>query len=319
MTPEEYKAAKSAMYKKYKAGEITNYAYIQWKKKNDPAKQAQNGAVSAPGGKGGTGAGGAKGAANGADPGQQAADAAVEKLEKELKKVYRSAAKDMQATLKEFTDKFQKQLAEKQAAVLSGDMTQAQLAAWVNSQHQMKKILDEKIDQCSGVLLNANQKAMGMINGETLHVFAENANWQSYQLTQDTKVNLMFSVYDEKSVKRLIREKPELIPRKTVNGKKDKAWNQKQIAAAVTQAIIQGESIPKLAGRIAAQTGETNRKAMLRPVFGHFLFRKDQTGVRLFLSQVLGKRHGGVGRGRENIGLLPRGSFDAQPRKQPSP
>jgi len=198
------------------------------------------------------------------DPGLAATTAADDKLAKELKQIYTQAQKELTATLKEFTDQFQKQLAEKQAAVLSGDMTHAELVAWVNSQHQMKKILDEKIDQCSGVLLNANQKAMGMINGETLHVFAENANWQSYQLTQDTKVNLMFSVYDERSVKRLIKEKPELIPRKVVNGKKDKAWNQKIIANAVTQAIIQGESIPKLARRIAVQTGETNKKAMIR-------------------------------------------------------
>lgn len=198
------------------------------------------------------------------DPGLAATTAADDKLAKELKQIYAQAQKELTDTLKEFTDQFQKQLAEKQAAVLNGDMTHAELIAWINSQQQMKKIMDEKIDQCSGVLLNANQKAMGMINGETLHVFAENANWQSYQLTQDTKVDLMFSVYDEKSVKRLIKEKPELIPRKVVNGKKDKAWNQKIIANAVTQAIIQGESIPKLARRIAMQTGETNKKAMIR-------------------------------------------------------
>ena len=38
MTQDEYNKAKSEMYQKYKAGQITNYAYIQWKKQNDPAK-----------------------------------------------------------------------------------------------------------------------------------------------------------------------------------------------------------------------------------------------------------------------------------------
>ena len=265
MTPEEYKAAKSAMYQKYKAGEITNYAYIQWKKKNDPSLQATGGAVSAPKAKAGTSAGTGNAAAKaGTDPGQKAADEAVAKLEKELKKVYGQASKEMQAQLKKFTDKFNKELTEMQEKVYAGEITQADLKAWINSQHQMKKALEQKIDQCTGVMLNANQKAMSMINNETLNVFAENANWQSYQLTQDTKADLMFSVYDENTVKKLIQDKPELLPRKVVNGKKDKAWNQKKIANAVTQSVIQGESIPKLARRIAAETGETNMNAMMR-------------------------------------------------------
>ena len=199
-----------------------------------------------------------------ADPGQQAADDAVLKLEKEMKKVYAAAAKEIKAQLKEFTDQFNDELTEKQEKVYAGEMTHAQLQAWINSQHQMKKILEQKIDQCTGVMLNANQKAMGMINGETVNVFAENANWQSYELSQNTKMNLMFSVYDEYTANKLLKDKPELLPRKTVNGKKDKAWNQKVIANSVLQAVIQGESIPKLAKRIAAQTGETNMNAMTR-------------------------------------------------------
>ena len=261
MTPEEYKAAKSAMYQKYKAGEITNYAYIQWKKKNDPALKGQNGVVSAASGKGGTSAGPGTGAP---DPGQQAADDAVLKLEKELKKVYGQAAKEMKATLQEMSKEYGDEYNQKLQDVQSGAITQAQFDSWAESQVKILETWQQKIDQCTGVMLNANQKAMGMVNGEMLGVFAENANWQSYQLTQDTKMNLMFSVYDEHTVEKLIRDKPELLPRKEVNGKKDKAWNRTKIANAVTQSILQGDSIPKLAKRIAVQTGETNMKAMTR-------------------------------------------------------
>ena len=251
MTHDEYIGLWEELNKQKKAGKISEAEYQAKGQKLDQLK-AQNASLET-----------AK-SAMGTDPGSKATTAADEKLAKELKKIYGEAQKELSAKLKEFTDQYGNDLQEKQAAVKNGEMTQAELQAWINGQHQMKKILEQKIDQCTGVLLDANQKAMGMINGETLHVFAENANYQSWQLTQDTKVDLMFSVYDEKTVKRLIREKPELLPRKVVNGKKDKAWNQKILANAVTQAIIQGESIPKLAGRIAAQTGETNKKAMLR-------------------------------------------------------
>ena len=198
------------------------------------------------------------------DPGQQAADDAVLKLEKELKKVYGAAAKEMKTTLSDMKDEYAKEYSEKLNDLQSGVITQAQFDAWAQAQVKNQKIWQDKIDQCTGVMLNANQKAMGMINGEMLGVFAENANWQSYQLTQDTKMNLMFSVYDEHTVEKLIKDKPELLPRKEVNGKKDKAWNRTKIANAVTQSILQGNSIPALAKRIAVQTGETNMKAMTR-------------------------------------------------------
>ena len=257
MTPEEYKKQKSAMYQKYKAGEITNYAYIQWKKKNDPALQGSGGASSAPA------KAKAQTPAPPADPGQKAADDAAAKLEKDLKKVYGEAAKEMQKQLDELIKKHGPEMKQLETEFINGTISAEDLK-WLQAKTLQKKILGQKIDQLTGTMLEANKKALGMISGEEVNVFAENANYQAYQLTQDTAMNLMFSVYDEKTAAKLLKEKPELLPRKEVNGKKDKAWNRKQIAGAVLQAVIQGESIPKLAKRIAVQTGETNMKAMTR-------------------------------------------------------
>ena len=305
MTQEEYKAAKSAMYQKYKAGEITNYAYIQWKKKNDPSLQGGGASVpsSAPPSTQGMSheeyiglwealnkkkkaglitpdeysALGAKldqakkdkktvqdiAKDIGCDPGTLATDESVLKLGKELKKVYGEASKEIQAELDAYLKKFGPEIHDLEAKFIDGTITEDELKH-LKLMTLQKNILNQKTDQLTGVVLNANQKAIKMINGEMLNVFAENANWQSYQLTQDTKMNLMFSVYDEHTAAKLLKDKPELLPRKEVKGKKDKAWNQKIIANAVLQGVIQGDSIPKLAKRIAVQTGETNMKAMTR-------------------------------------------------------
>lgn len=304
MTPEEYKKQKSAMYQKYKAGEITNYAYIQWKKKNDPA--LQGGAASAP-----SSAPSAQGMSHdeyigmwealnkkkkaglitpdehnalgdkldkayhdkktaseiekeiGCDPGTLATDDSIIKLGKEFKKVYGQAAKEIQAELDGYLKKFEPEIKDLEMKFIDGTITEDELKH-LKMLTLQKDILNQKADQIAGVMKNANQKALAMVNGEQLNVFAQNANWQSYQLTQDTKMNLSFSVYDENTVQKLIKDKPELLPRKEVNGKKDKAWNRKIIAGAVAQGVIQGDSIPKLARRIAMQTGETNMKAMTR-------------------------------------------------------
>lgn len=301
MTPEEYKKQKSAMYQKYKAGEITNYAYIQWKKKNNPELQsaAQTAPVTQTGmtheeyiglwealkKKKKTGlitqdeyhqlgvkldqAKKEKKTVQdiakviGCDPGTLATDESVLKLGKELKKIYGEAGAEIQAQLDEFLKKHGAELKDLEMKFIDGTITEDELKH-LKLMTLQKNILGQKADQIAGVMLHANKKALGMIQGEQLHVFAENANYQSWSISQDAKVSLMFSVYDEHTVKKLITVKPELLPRKIVDGKKDKAWNRKIIAGAVTQAVIQGDSIPKLARRIAAQTGETNMKAMMR-------------------------------------------------------
>ncbi len=199
----------------------------------------------------------------GCDPGTLATDQAIIDLGKEFKDIYGDASKEMQGKLNEFLKAYGPEMDELNKKVLDGTITVDEYEH-LKQMTLQKGILNQKVDQLTGVMLNANQKAMGLINGEQLHVFAENANWQSYQLTQDTKMNLSFSVYDEYTAERLIKDKPELLPSKEVNGKKDQAWNQKVIASAVAQAVIQGDSIPKLARRIAVQTGETNMKAMTR-------------------------------------------------------
>lgn len=200
----------------------------------------------------------------GLDQGAKATETAGEKLEKEIKKVYGAAAKEMQGQLDEWTQKFGKELKEYQAKVASGEMTQADFSAWLKSQTMLSKILDDKIDIATGTMLDANKVAIGMVNGSQVGVFAENANYQAYQITQDTGMNLAFTVYDTQTAKVLLKDKPELIPRKEVNGKKDKAWNKDKIAGAVARALIQGESIPKLARRIATETASTNMKSMIR-------------------------------------------------------
>lgn len=250
MTHEEYIGLWEALKKKQKTGLITQDEYHQLGVKLDQAKKEKKTVQDI-----------AK--VIGCDPGTLATDESVLKLGKELKKIYGEAGTEIRAQLDEFLKKHGAELKDLETKFINGTIDQDELNH-LKLMNLQKNILGQKADQIAGVMLHANKKALGMIQGEQLHVFAENANYQSWSISQDAKVSLMFSVYDEHTVKKLITAKPELLPRKIVDGKKDKAWNKKIIAGAVTQAVIQGDSIPKLARRIATQTGETNMKAMMR-------------------------------------------------------
>ena len=167
----------------------------------------------------------------GCDPGTLATDKAIIKLGKEISSVYQDASAEMSGKLTDFALKYGPQMKELEMKFINGTIDQDELKH-LKLLTLQKSILGQKMDQLTGVMLNANQKAAAMINGEQLAVFAENANYQSYQITQDAQMDLMFSIYDENTAEKLIKDKPELLPPKVVNGKKDKAWNQKQIAAA---------------------------------------------------------------------------------------
>lgn len=203
-------------------------------------------------------------AAVGLDPGSLAKEKAIDDLEAELKDVYGQAAKEMQKAWDDFSASYAERLNKKYQDYQDGKITKDEYDEWVKGQMAKSDQMLAQIDQLTGVVSNANKKALGMINGEQLGVFAENANWQAYKLTKDANMNLTFAIYDEHTVEKLIRDKPELLPRKQLNGKKDAAWNQDKIAKSMVQGILQGESIPKLARRVAIETAGTNMNAMVR-------------------------------------------------------
>jgi len=250
MTHEEYIGLWKDLQKKQKAGLITADEYKALGGKLDAAYANKKTVAEIQG-------------EIGLDPGTKATDQAILKLGKEFRQIYGQAASEMQKKLDDFMQKYGPEMKALELKFINGTIDQKELDR-LKALMVRQKGFQQKIDQLSGVMLNANKKAMAAVNGSMLGVFAENANWQSYQLTQDAGMDLMFTMYDEHTTEMLIQKNPELLPRKEVNEKKDVAWNRKQISGAVTQAILQGESIDKLAARVAKETGESNEKAMMR-------------------------------------------------------
>ena len=199
-----------------------------------------------------------------ADPGTAATDKAVATVETRLVKVYKQAQKELNQTLKDFEEKFAEKQKRMEQKLQNGEITEAEYKKWLQGQVFQSNLWKQKIDQVTGVLADANRQALHIVNNEKMGVFAENANYQAYQVTKDTGMNLSFSLYDKDTVGKLIRERPELMPRKQLDGKKDRAWNRTKVANAVSQGVIQGESIPEIAKRIARDTASENGSAMTR-------------------------------------------------------
>lgn len=196
--------------------------------------------------------------------GDKATASAEKRVQDRLVKIYSKARKDMMEQMKEFNARFAQKDQEKRARVKSGQMTQEEYDKWKRMQVLQSDIWRQKVEQATKTLEDANRQALRVINGEKMDVFAENANYEAYRLSKETGIGYGFSVYDKDTVGKLIREQPELMPPKVVNGKKDRAWNRTKISNAVTQSIIEGDSLPEMTERIARETAHENDAAMAR-------------------------------------------------------
>lgn len=198
------------------------------------------------------------------DYGSRFADKREKILDLRLQKVYREAQKDLEAQFDAFLKKHRAKGKEMWQQRIDGQIDEQEYSEWMRRQVFIGKEWQNKIDLMTDRLKHSNEEALAIVRDEQFNVFSENANYESYTIEKETRGGVSFEIYDKDTVARLVEKKPELLPRKTVKGKKDKAWNQGVIASAVTQAIVQGESIDKLAARLSRDTANTDMKAMAR-------------------------------------------------------
>lgn len=199
-----------------------------------------------------------------ADAGTRAADKAQAAIEAKLRRVYRQAQKEITEKLDAFVQAFNAADKAKRTELAAGKITKRQYDTWLNAQVFARKQWKDKVQSVTTTLLQANRQANDIVEGQRRAVFGENATYQAYRLEKGLNEDLSFTVYDSATVTRLLRDEPELLPHRIVNGAKDEAWNRRKIANAVTQGIIQGEGIPDIAHRIAKQTASSDMKAMTR-------------------------------------------------------
>lgn len=196
------------------------------------------------------------------DYGATYTDKEIAKLDKEIQSIYKEAEKDIQKKMDDFNAKYKVKEAKYQQKVTSGQMTQEDFDRWKKGQVFQGKQWQAKKDEILGVIHNSNAVATNMINGESIHVFAANANYMSYDLEHSEGVNFGFALYDSNTVTNLIKDNPQILPKWKIDKPKDYVWLQKKLNRSITQGIIQGESLEKIANRLSDKLVSTNQNKM---------------------------------------------------------
>ena len=185
-------------------------------------------------------------------------------LERRIRAVYEEAQGDLQKKLDAYIARFREKDARKRKDLADGKITQQQYDDWRQGAIFQGKAWRNRLQQVTDTLSDANEESLRLVRGEQLKGFADGMNHEQFVLEQNTGISVSFGIYDADMAGLLIREQPDLLPKKKLNRGKDGRWNRKAVTGSVLQGIIQGESIDDIARRIARDTAQQNSKAMIR-------------------------------------------------------
>lgn len=197
-----------------------------------------------------------------ADYGHKKTDKRLEALEKRVAAVYKQASEEMQQKLAQWYKDFERLDKQKAALVDAGKLSKADYLAWRKGKMVESGRLKALVDTLTADYVNSDKIAMQIVRGDLTEVYALNANYVAYSIERDTGLDLSWTLYDHSTVERMIREDPDLLPLPSVNIPLDERWNRQHLNNAITQGILQGESIPHIAERLQRILGMDHAAAV---------------------------------------------------------
>lgn len=205
-----------------------------------------------------------------ADAGHIETELILRETEADVQRVYRQAVEETQKKLEDYLRRYQIKDNIKRQQLGRGEITAQEYADWRKGQIMIGKRWEELRDTLAQDLHNSNAIARSIVRGHMPEVYAVNHNYATFQIEQGSMLDTSYTLYDRQTVERIIRDQPELLPppgkdlQKRIAANKDIAWQRGQIQSVTLQSILQGESIPKMARRIAREMGERNNRATVR-------------------------------------------------------
>lgn len=196
-------------------------------------------------------------------------DKLIEDLEKRIDETYARAARETQAKLDKYLKSFEKKDAEKKKLVDAKQMKQSEYEKWRIGQVMTGKRWEEMSKTLATDLAHADYIAQKITQDSMIDAYALNHNYATYEVEKGSMVDTSYTMYDHDTAERLIAKEPQLLPKasekteqKIREGKLIR-WNQQKITSEVTQSILQGESVDKMARRMRNVT-DMDRRASIR-------------------------------------------------------
>ena len=211
------------------------------------------------------------------DEGHNLTEKELAKLERRIASVYGEAAKELQETVDNYFRQFEKRDAEMKdliGTVINGkEWTERDYKQWRLAQIGRGKRFEAMRDKLAERMTNANEVAISYANDDMAKIYALNHAYTINSVKEqagDILDGVDFALFDEQTVKRLVVERPDLMPyypkAKAVKRGIDLIYGKKQITATVTSGILQGSSINKMAKDLMNRVTDMNKNSAVRAV-----------------------------------------------------
>lgn len=178
-------------------------------------------------------------------------DKRLSEMEASIASIYEEAAAEGTRRLERYLATFEERDAVMYARYLEEEITEDEWLRWRSTHILRTQRYQATIDSLTDVLVNADISAMALVDGNLPYVLAQSYNFTQFVgniIAENTGLNVgTFQIYNTRTVQALIRDNPNLLP--TVDIPLDQQWNRTQINRAVTQGILHGDSMDRIAER----------------------------------------------------------------------
>lgn len=199
------------------------------------------------------------------DPAHIETEAVLRRMEKQIEEVYRQAYQEAHETAIRYMEQFRKMDKNKRKQVENGELEQEDYNRWRRTQLFQGKRYQEMADTLAADMTHSNEIAASVINRYLPDIYAINHNYGTYEVEHKARINTQYSLYDRQTVERLMRDNPDLLPRRAaINVPTDMQWNKKHVNSAVVQSILQGEDVDQLANRLSSTLADMSYNAAMR-------------------------------------------------------
>ncbi len=205
------------------------------------------------------------------DQAHQWTDEELAKLERRIARIYREVRDELDDTVKAYFESFRQRDEEMRALIgteINGKIwTEEDHRRWRLNQIGRGERYQDLREKIAGRYTKANEVALSYVNDATPGIYSLNRNYAAYTI-EKVSGNVGFTLWDEQTVKRLIKEEPDLMPyypkKKALKRGIDLKWGKKQITKSVTSGLLQGKSVGKIATDLQARVAEMNRASAVR-------------------------------------------------------
>lgn len=202
------------------------------------------------------------------DPAHIATDEEIAKIEKLITKEYKKAHKEVSKKCEDYFAKFAAKDAKWQEWVAQGTKTQKEYKEWRQGQMLVGKKWEDLRDTLAQDYTNAAQITMSITKGFAPEVYAINHNYATFQVEKGAGLDTSYALYSKESVEYMYKGKPKLYHTygkavaKEIKEGKQYAWDRRRITSVLTQAILQGKSIPNITKSLEQVTAGDHKAAI---------------------------------------------------------